>query len=117
MAENILCDFCGQPATIIDAETFTLFCDRCFSVTKTCGACIKSTQCDFETNPSPLPKQVQKTVRQGNMTMQTVVKNPARIQLCCTGCDCFDIESQGCFKENGVCSNYNEITSVTPSRT
>lgn len=109
MAENILCDFCGQPATIIDAETFTLFCDRCFSVTKTCGACIKSIQCDFETNPSPLPKQVQKTIRQGNMVMQTVVKNPDRVAITCkNGCPCFH-EDFGCLRENGTCGNYEEV--------
>lgn len=112
MAENILCDFCGQSATIIDAndeEHTVFFCDRCFSVTKTCGACIKSTQCDFETNPSPLPKQVQKTVRQGNMVMQTVIKNEERIrETCRKNCACFH-EDFGCLRENGTCSNYEEV--------
>ena len=109
MLEYTPCNFCGQPAKIVDGESMICLCHRCYSLLNTCNACINGAKCDFETNPSPLPKQVQQTVRQGNMTMQTVVRNPARTDITCkAGCPCFS-EEFGCLKENGVCANYKEV--------
>lgn len=83
-------------------------CGNCFSMAGTCGLCENGTLCDFETNPSPLPKQVQKVIRQGNAIIQTVVKNPERIrETCLKNCPCCD-PNFGCFKENGTCGIYKE---------
>lgn len=103
------CDYCGQaPMELLDTEG-TQYCVRCYKKCNTCLMCVHGSKCEFETNPSPLPKQVQKTIRQGNMVAQTVIKNPDRIrELCQFSCPCFD-EDFGCFKENGICGNYQEI--------
>jgi hypothetical protein len=68
--------------------------------------------CEFETNPSPIPKQIQKTVRQGNVQMQTVMDNPERIEAFCHKCPCW---CDACGRYDGTCGNYNEYTpSPTP---
>lgn len=109
MAENIVCNFCGQPAKFISIDPIFCLCHRCFSLLNTCNACVNGATCDFETNPSPLPKRIQKTIRQGNMTMQTVAKNEERIrETCQKNCACFS-EEFGCLKENGICANYKEV--------
>lgn len=107
---NIPCDYCGNPASsIINEDNLKCMCAQCFSMTKTCAMCVEGGKCAFETDPSPLPKQVQKTIRQGNMVLQTVVKNPDRIRETCQfGCICFH-EEFGCLKENGTCGNYKEV--------
>ena len=71
--------------------------------------CIKGGECEFETNPSPLPKQIPYTVRQGNMMIQTVIPNPERVKLFCFPCGCFDEENLYCCKQDGYCAKYNEI--------
>lgn len=104
------CDYCGRtPAPIIEIMNNTICCVECYRKWDTCALCIHGSKCAFETDPSPLPKIVQKTIRQGNMTVQQTVKNPDRIrELCQFSCPCFD-EEFGCFKENGYCTKYQEI--------
>lgn len=109
------CKYCGQEHVAIVNEDGTGMCNKCFSIAGTCYLCEQGTQCDFETNPINLPKQEQKTIRQGNMVMQTVVKNEARIKACCLPCICFNKENQICNKEYGTCCNYKELLSVCPS--
>lgn len=115
------CGYCGQPClenAIVsaykneEAETaYTLMCPQCFAQVNTCNMCVNRNKCNFETDPSPLPKQVQQTVRQGNMVMQTVVKNPDRIrELCQFSCTCWS-DDFGCLKENGTCGQYKEVFS------
>ena len=106
---NTPCNYCGNPAsTAVDNEG-RHSCIKCLQLFNTCHMCTERQKCDFETNPSSLPKQVQKTVRQGNMVMQTVEKNPARIDISCkAGCLCFS-EEFGCLKQNGTCGNYTEV--------
>lgn len=102
------CNYCGQyPAQVINPEG-TMACKRCAGLFNTCHLCLNSTKCEFETNPSPLPKQVQQTIRQGNVQMQTVIKNPERIQLCCTGCPCWNAVDACCNREYETCGSYNE---------
>ena len=110
MYPNIPCDYCANPnSAVLDTEGRS-YCQRCFAAMDTCGACIHGAKCEFETNPSPLPKQVQKTIRQGNAVLQTFVKNPDRIrELCLYACPCFD-EENGCGKEFGYCPNYKEVS-------
>lgn len=113
VAEIVTCFICGN---IIPKKNYCLtqskdgswnpICDNCLKLSGTCGGCSKSTTCDFETNPSPLPKAVQKQVRQGNQILVTTVKNEDRIRETCEkNCDCFSKEF-GCLRENGTCGDY-----------
>lgn len=102
----MVCNYCGNPNTPVVDTDGICSCARCFHSFGTCAMCVNRQYCDFETNPSPLPKQVQQTIRQGNMTLQQVIKNPERIALCCGNCPCYDTE---CRKEYGTCANYKEV--------
>lgn len=102
------CSYCGNPASVINEDDRLLLCNQCASLAGTCYLCIQGRYCEFETNPDPMPKQVAKVIQQGNMRVQTVVKNPSRVDAFCTNkCPCFNPEF-GCLKENGTCGNYNE---------
>lgn len=107
------CAWCGAPqGTIVipsDELVYTC-CLNCYARLGTCAGCTHCTGCDFETNPSPLPKQIQHTMQQGNMTMQTVIKNPERVKLTCFNCFCFDEEALQCKRELGWCSAHQEVT-------
>ena len=112
VAEVPICGICGQvdPQAILTQKPDTSWirlCRNCASKSGTCGGCSKSTTCDFETNPSPIPKAVQKRIQQGNQIMITTVKNEERVKVTCAkNCKCFCQESQECFRENGTCGNY-----------
>jgi len=104
----LICDFCGQGGATVINEDLRLSCPRCTSLFNTCAMCAQAAFCDFETNPIDLPKQVQKVVRQGNMTFQSVVPNENRIrETCLKNCSCYDPDF-GCLKQNGTCSKYKE---------
>ena len=104
------CSICGNIVLsngVID-DTH-LICWNCFSSLKTCVACKNANICRFETDPSSLPKVVQKQVRRGNMTAVTQVKNPERVRATCEkGCKCFSKE-KGCLKENNTACKNQEI--------
>ena len=85
-------------------------CENCVSAIGTCRNCSNSTACDFETNPSPLPKAVIKSFQQGNMITQTTVKNEERVAITCAqNCGCFDHETSTCLREYGTCANYKGV--------
>lgn len=110
------CDFCGQvsitPLVVCPTEDNQVryVCDQCCSLFGTCRTCIQANGgCDFETNPSTLPKVVQKEIRQGNMISRMQVRNPARIDITCkAGCKCWN-EENGCLREAGTCGNWKEF--------
>jgi hypothetical protein len=110
------CENCGQiiatnPIFTYSTiqEKYIVLCRDCQSKTNTCETCLEATKCDFETNPSPTPKAVQKTIKQGNFTSVGTVKNPERIrETCQVNCRCFDAENGVCNKENGCCGKYKE---------
>ena len=111
-----VCDLCGQPYVGPDiihfknGESIYITCQHCQSQMGTCAMCTHGNECKFETDPSPIPAVVNKVVRQGNMTMQTQVKNPERIKITCeAGCPCWDPEAE-CCKEFSTCGNYNFIS-------
>jgi hypothetical protein len=80
-------------------------CDQCNAASKTCATC-KHTDCLFQTDPSPIPKTVQKQFRQGNAVMITEIANPERIdKFCRNKCICFN-EELGCLKQNNTCGKY-----------
>lgn len=107
------CDVCGQldPNYFIretSEETYIRICKTCQSKSGTCGGCLKGSMCDFETNPSPIPKAVEKRIQQGNQIMIITVKNEARIhETCAKNCECFDLEERICCREYNYCKNYN----------
>ena len=82
-------------------------CEDCLNATGTCQMCEFSKTCDFETNPSTLPKVVQKVVQRGNMQMATQVRNPEREKItCAAGCKCYN-EKYGCSRQDNLCINYD----------
>ncbi len=94
------CEICGQPllepgiVDLINGKPH-LICSNCGSQMGTCKTCKEVSKCDFETNPSPIEKAIQKQVRQGNMIMMTTVKNPKRIEETCKkNCKCYDPKNE-----------------------
>lgn len=108
------CDSCGK--AILNAREVFLeefngktlsLCEECNAQALSCAFCSSGTLCDFETNPSPTPKAVQKQVRQGYTIMTTTVKNPTRIaETCEKNCKCWDADQKICRKEQHYCVNY-----------
>ena len=103
------CAVCGKPICnvnlLLDVQedgSVRYIHLECGKALGTCRTCANVATCEFETNPDPMPKVVMQTVRQGNMVMQTQVKNPSRIEKFCHNCQCFNPDF-GCFKENGCC--------------
>ena len=109
------CDICGQitPNSMFTQKSdgsWIHICKNCQSKSGTCGGCSKSSTCDFETNPSPIPKAIQKRIQQGNQIMVTTVKNDARInETCAKNCECFDHETRTCCRENNTCGKYEDV--------
>lgn len=110
--ELIYCERCKQiiPNSAIYSKaadgSWKVYCKNCSSLSGTCGGCLKSSTCDFETNPSPIPKAVEKRFQQGNQIMITQIKNPDRIAISCKlNCSCFS-EEFGCCREFNTCGNY-----------
>ena len=104
-----LCDSCGQP--ILGLRIFDqgkILCENCSNLYHTCRTCAHGNECPFETDPSPLPKQIVQQTRQGNMVMQQTIPNPARIDITCkTQCKCYN-EEFGCCKQTlGCCPQDN----------
>lgn len=105
------CNLCGSlmpgKAEIIIMEdgSTILSCANCANRLGTCATCALSRTCDFENKPINIPKQIQKQVRQGNMVMSTVVRNPEREkETCMKGCQCWDAEECVCLRQTaGSC--------------
>jgi hypothetical protein len=116
---TLKCNYCGRPClenAIVSANPdqeserkWFVMCPQCCTQVETCVMCQEANKCDFETNSDPSPKQVQQTIRQGQMVMQTIVQNPDRVEKTCkNGCKCWNDEF-GCLKQNGTCGNYTEV--------
>lgn len=106
------CAICGKATPtrhlVICPEDNISICPSCAENLGTCYTCVKAAYCDFESNPSTLPKIVQRVVQQGNMKTVSQVKNPDRIAITCQqNCSCFDPEF-GCMRElpGHTCGNY-----------
>lgn len=106
------CSKCGRqgPAQAflwVDGKN-ELLCEQCYNILDTCQSCGAAQSCAFETDPSLLPKVVMRQVRQGNMVMQTQVRNPDREEITCKkGCKCYNNDF-GCQRQAGCCVNYYE---------
>ena len=110
--EPYVCDICGRaflnPPTLYEINSgFISICSECDQSIGYCPTCKHNTSCNFETNPSTLPKVTMRQVRQGNMIIQTQVKNPDRINITCAqDCPCFDPKTSECLKTVGACHQY-----------
>ena len=110
------CPLCGnhmpkehQLIDMTDSEHFYIYCDNCSKYVGHCETCTNAQNCSFETDPSSIPKMVQKEIRQGNMIQIMTVKNPSRIDITCKkGCPCFS-EEFGCLRQINYCDNYKFI--------
>lgn len=105
------CYFCNNITLKPIISNNQYLCQRCYEALGTCGGCIHSTQCDFETNPSDIPKLVQAQVRQGNAIVLKTVPNPKRTEITCAkGCVCFDPDF-GCLRQTAekYCVNHQEL--------
>jgi hypothetical protein len=110
------CEICGRidPGYVLflnkDETAYIPVCSNCAKLSGTCGGCSKSFTCDFETNPSPLPKAVKKSIQQGNQIIVTTVKNDERVnETCAKNCECFDHETRTCCREYNCCEKYNGV--------
>lgn len=111
--ELTTCVCCGRdfiPPGILYYQSpnqLLVICQECYSLKGSCATCKKTRQCEFETNTTcPEQKIVMATTQQGNMTIQTQIKNPKRVELLCQNCDCYDKEMNQCLKEIGFCPKY-----------
>ena len=108
------CDICHRQIhhteVIYDSKSNKIICSDCGNRLSTCDNCHNGNICLFETDPSPLPKQIQKQIRQGNMIGQTIIKNPDRILITCKkGCSCWNAETESCNKQLRYCANIQEV--------
>lgn len=107
------CETCGRPTEqqflCPDGDMWHILCPSCASQLNSCAFCKKSDACLFETDPSPLPKMIQKQYRQGNMVSVTTEMNPERIrQTCEKGCDCFSTDF-GCMRQFHYCERIDHV--------
>lgn len=115
-----ICDCCGKEhiQTFLyswNNKNYVILCGSCFQAASTCALCVNGSTCAFEQDPSPIPKQIMKNIRQGDMIIQTAVKNPERVDKFCTKCSCFNVEENICNKEFGHCGNQKSIFIKEPS--
>ena len=106
-AQLYICENCGNKTLEVIIDSGHIHCPNCHVTLSTCAGCIHGQHCQFEENPSPIPKVIMKTVRQGNAIMQTQVKNPERIAICCEGCHCY--QENECMRQFQICSTYQFI--------
>lgn len=107
------CDHCHtkviRPYLIQDGDSWKQLCKTCLSKINTCIFCKIFPKCEFETNPDPMPKTIQKQAVIRNMVTVTTVDNPARVEKYCkTGCPCYDSEN-GCSRHFNYCQKYDCI--------
>lgn len=103
-ASSTRCSLCGQPSDAltlynVDNEWYT-FCPSCYQHIHTCNTCGRGQECSFRGDTSE-PPIVTQTVRQGNMVMQTQIKNPNLVTKHCMTCRCSYLEGTepNCLKE------------------
>lgn len=111
-----VCAICGQEMlkenSILDfknGDHVRVICQKCNELLNTCTLCQHGQKCAFDDDPSPIPKLIQKQVRQGPMISVTQVMNPERVAITCTkGCICYDPEN-GCLRQYNTCGKCDSI--------
>lgn len=105
------CDFCHRTLPVesviyIDKDHTFYLCSQCVDLIGTCNTCGNAESCDFETNPSTLPKHITKVIQQGGMRGQIQERNPERIKItCAANCKCW-LPGIGCCKQVKTCGNW-----------
>ena len=102
----IKCTNCGRillTSPVYDGED--TFCAECAKLSGTCGLCRNLTTCAYESDPSPLPKVVQRREERDGMVFITTGRNPEREQALCTTCNCW-LPDLGCCRQYATCGNY-----------
>ena len=110
--DSPVCSFCDSlmpskgEIILLDDDNTLISCSNCANTLGTCQTCALAKSCDFETNPINIPKQVQKVIKQGNMQMQTIIRNPEREkETCMKGCLCWDESECACMRQTlGACA-------------
>lgn len=111
-----VCDICGremlpehQILEILDDDNVRVICPSCNEMFGSCAMCLNNKGCAYDDDPSPIPKLIQKQVRQGPMITVTQEINPERVVITCKkGCSCFDPEN-GCLRQFNTCGGYESI--------
>ncbi len=111
---QIFCGECHKPlqnlatdgviAISRNGKKSKLLCASCLAALSTCARCKNITTCSYQSYSGPEPKIVNKTIRQGNMVMQTQIPNPEVIEKTCGKCLC-NYPDLGCMRQQGYCGN------------
>jgi hypothetical protein len=110
MAEQ--CGLCGYAVAWkeIIYDEGRILCPACMARMYTCGLCEEIKHCAFEEDTKcNLPKVVVQTMRRGNQTIQTQVRNPERIKAICPSCKCWNQKEEFCNRECHTCGNWHEV--------
>ena len=107
------CAICGKSIIGLSCvanhnEEWYEICQNCDQQWGNCATCANAMNCDYETNPINLPKQVPIQTRKGSMVINAVGRNPARIQeTCAKGCVCWKDNDCWCNAHGGMgCDNW-----------
>ena len=107
----MICNKCGRESSkyIIEmkGESPFIWCEFCYSLLNTCNACKSIYRCDFN-NDKRSPDFIMKQFQQGNQFIQMQIKNPDKVDIYCTKCNCWNDEYKYCMREWGICLNYKE---------
>ena len=111
-----VCAICGQEMlkenSILDfknGDHIRTICQQCNELLSTCTLCRHGQKCAYDDDPSPIPKLIQKQVRQGPMISVTQEINPERVAITCAkGCTCYDPEN-GCLRQYNTCGKCDSI--------
>lgn len=90
-------------------EKWISACHSCSELIGQCAGCSHVSTCEFETNPDPTPKVIQKQIRQGNQIIVSGVRNPERVEKLCKNCKCFCKDENDCAKNFNWCPNFESV--------
>lgn len=105
-----VCEQCNKETiapvyTSDETKKWHILCEKCGISLNTCAFCKNNKKCDFETNPSLLPKIIQQRTPIGVIT----VRNPARVaETCQKNCPCYSPNFE-CMREFNCCNNISYI--------
>ena len=115
-----MCDICGRQFTFLPVveqvgDRYIQYCQQCFERRHNCITCEHlNPNCRFQTDPSDLPKVVQKTIQMGPVTQVAHIMNPERMAITCPGCICY--ENGECIQQKvanceGYCNKHQIVSS------
>lgn len=113
-----VCAICGQEMlkensilNFKNGDHIRIICQKCNELLSSCTLCRHGQKCAYDDDPSPIPKLIQKQIRQGPMISVTQEINPERIKITCkNGCSCYSDEFD-CMRQFSYCQNLEHIWS------